>query len=70
MASGAAYRDYAKPEETRELREAAEREKRDFIYDRRWMAETDEQAARFEAEGRQAVVRLKMPREGNANLWT
>ncbi len=31
---------------------------------RRWMAETTEQAAGFEAEGRTAVVRLKMPREG------
>ena len=28
------------------------------------MAETDDQAAEFVAEGRQAVVRLKMPREG------
>ncbi len=68
LASGAAYRDYAKPEETRELREAAEKEKRDFIYDRRWMAETDEQAASFEAEGRKAVVRLKMPREGQCEF--
>ena len=32
------------------------------------MAETDEQAAKFEAEGRQQVVRLKMPREGQVRL--
>ncbi len=64
LACGAAYRDYATPEETAAERTAAEREKRDFIYSRRWMAETDEQAARFEAEGRAAIVRLKMPREG------
>ncbi|HEY8504903.1 MAG TPA: glutamate--tRNA ligase family protein, partial [Gemmataceae bacterium] len=35
-----------------------------WVYSRRWMAETAEQRARFEAEGRQGVVRLKMPREG------
>ena len=29
-----------------------------------WMAETPEDRARFEAEGRESVVRLKMPREG------
>ena len=68
LASGHAYRDYAKPEETAALREAAEKEKRDFIYDRRWMAETDEQAAAFEAEGRKAIVRLKMPREGKCEF--
>ena len=60
LASGHAYRDYATPAETAAEREAAEKEKRDFIYSRRWMAETDEQAAAFEAEGRQAVVRLNL----------
>ena len=45
-------------------RQQAEREKRPFLYSRRWMAETEADARRFEAEGRQAVVRLKMPREG------
>lgn len=68
LASGHAYRDYATPAETAAEREAAEKEKRDFIYSRRWMAETDEQAAAFEAEGRQAVVRLKMPREGTCDF--
>ena len=61
---GLAYRDYATAEETTAEREAAQREKRRFIYSRRWMAETDAVAARFEGEGRTAVVRLKMPREG------
>ena len=61
---GLAYRDYATAEETMAEREAAQREKRRFIYSRRWMAETDADAARFEGEGRTAVVRLKMPREG------
>ena len=64
LASGAAYRDYATGEEIQAEREAAQRDKRRFLYSRRWMAETDAQAARFEAEGRRAAVRLKMPRDG------
>lgn len=64
LASGHAYRDYAHPEELQLQREAAEKAGRTFVYDRRWMAENEEQAARFEAEGRSAVVRLKLPREG------
>lgn len=64
LASGHAYRDYAKPEELQTAREAAEKAGETFVYDRRWMAESDEQAAAFEAEGRAGVVRLKIPREG------
>ncbi len=64
LAGGFAYRDYAKTEELAEQRTAAEKAGKTFVYDRRWMAQTDEQATAFEAEGRQAVVRLKMPREG------
>jgi glutamyl-tRNA synthetase len=64
LANGFAYRDYARPEEIKAERDAAEQEKRSFQYSRRWRAETDADAARFEAEGRQAVVRLHMPREG------
>ncbi len=61
---GFAYRDYATPEELQEERDAAKREKRSFMYSRRWMADTAEKQARFEAEGRAGVVRLKTPREG------
>ena len=64
LGRGLAYRDYATPEETTAEREAAQRDKRRFLYSRRWMAETDAEAARFEREGRTAVVRLKMPRDG------
>ena len=64
LASGAAYRDYSKPEEYQAQRQAAEKAKQPFFYDRAWMAESDEQAKAFESEGRQGVVRLKMPREG------
>lgn len=64
IARGLAYRDYARPEELQAEREAAEREKRSFVYSRQFAAETPEDRARYEAEGRPAVVRLKMPREG------
>jgi glutamyl-tRNA synthetase len=64
LASGHAYRDYATTEEIQAEREAATAEKRSFVYSRRFMAETPEDCRRYEAEGRQGVVRLKMPREG------
>ncbi|RIK83336.1 MAG: glutamate--tRNA ligase [Planctomycetota bacterium] len=68
VAAGFAYYDYATTEEIQAEREAAEREKRQFTYSRRWMAETDADRQRFEREGRAAVVRLKMPREGTLVL--
>jgi glutamyl-tRNA synthetase len=61
---GLAYWDYATPDEVRQEREVAECEKRPFLYSRRWMAETESDRRRFEAEGRVGLVRLKMPREG------
>jgi glutamyl-tRNA synthetase len=64
LEKGLAYRDYATTDELKTEREAAEREKKAFLYSRQWMAETDEQAERFQAEGRTGVVRMKMPREG------
>jgi glutamyl-tRNA synthetase len=64
IASGHAYRDYARPEELDAERKAADKEKRQFVYDRRFMATTPEERARFEAEGRKGAVKLKMHREG------
>ncbi len=64
LASGAAYRDFASTDEVQAEREAAQKEGQQFTYSRRWMAESDEDVARFEAEGRQGLVRLKMPRDG------
>jgi glutamyl-tRNA synthetase len=64
LEKGLAYRDFATPDELKAEREAAEKEKRAFLYSRRWMAEGKEQASKFQAEGRTQVVRLKMPREG------
>jgi glutamyl-tRNA synthetase len=66
---GLAYWDYARPEETKAEMEAAEKEKRPKIYSRRWMAETDADRKRFEAEGRQGAVKLKMPREGTCTYF-
>jgi glutamyl-tRNA synthetase len=60
---GLAYYDYATEAELKAEREAAEKEKRPYVYSRRWMAETPQQRAKFEAEGRKAFVRLKMPRD-------
>ncbi|HEX2477052.1 MAG TPA: glutamate--tRNA ligase [Lacipirellulaceae bacterium] len=64
LAAGAAYRDYARPEELQAERDEAQKAGRPFLYGRRWRAETDADARRFETEGRQGVVRLLMPREG------
>lgn len=61
---GAAYRDYAATDELQAERDEAQKSGRPFVYSRRWRAESDAEAHRFEAEGRQGVVRLLMPREG------
>jgi glutamyl-tRNA synthetase len=68
LAAGHAYHDYATTDELQAEREAAVAEKRPFRYSRRWMAETADDCRRFEAEGRQAVVRLKIPTEGKLVL--
>ena len=68
LEKGLAYRDYATTAEMTAEREAAEKSKQEFVYSRTWMAETDEQAAAFEAEGRSFVVRLKMPRSGKCEF--
>ena len=61
---GCAYRDFATPDELQSEREAAQAEKRRFIYSRRFKADDEAQAAQFESEGRRGVVRLEMPRDG------
>src|SRR5262249_25031604 len=61
---GLAYYDYATEKERQAEREGAEAEKRPYLYSRTGMAESAQDRARFEAEGREGAVRLKMPREG------
>lgn len=68
LQDGFAYRDYARPEEIQAERQAAEHDKRPFRYSRKWMARDDQQAAGWEAEGRSAVIRLKMPTEGECRF--
>lgn len=68
LASGAAYRDYATADELSAEREAAQASGGSFTYSRTWMAENDADIQKYEAEGRQGVVRLKMPREGTLAL--
>ncbi|MDH3591702.1 MAG: glutamate--tRNA ligase [Planctomycetota bacterium] len=66
---GFAYRDYASAEELDAERAAAREAKADrFVYSRRFMAETDAECSRYEAEGRAGVVRLKMPRKGRCTF--
>ena len=65
---GLAYRDYSTPEERQEEREEGQKAGASAVYSRRWMAEGDRQAAAFEAEGREAAVRLKMPRQGECKI--
>ena len=62
--SGHAYRDFAKAEEIQAERVLAQKEGRPTRYSRRWMGTTDAECAKYRAEGRQEVIRLKMPSEG------
>lgn len=64
LASGHAYRDFATTDELQLLRDEARTSGGAFVYDRRWMAADDADVKRLEAEGREGVVRLKMPRDG------
>jgi glutamyl-tRNA synthetase len=65
LAAGAAYWDYATPEEIdAERKHAIESKQGVFRYSRRWLASTPADRQRFEAAGRRGVVRLKMPTEG------
>jgi glutamyl-tRNA synthetase len=69
LEKGVAYRDYATADELKAEREAAEKAKQPYVYSRRWMAQTAQERARFEGEGRAGVVRLRMPREGSCRFF-
>ena len=64
IARGAAYRDYALPEELEVERQEARDAGVQFVYSRRWAAHSEADEKRFEGEGRRGVVRLRMPRRG------
>lgn len=68
LASGHAYRDYARPEEIEAERQEALQRGEPFVYSRRFAAFSPDEQKRFEAAGRRGVVRLKMPREGRLLL--
>ena len=68
LAGGFAYRDYARPEEIQAERAEAEAAGVPYLASRRWAANDDAARERFEAEGRSAVVRLAMPREGSCRF--
>ena len=59
---GRAYRCYCTPEELDERRKRAQSERRTPGYDGRCRNLTDEERARFEAEGRDSVVRFAVAR--------
>jgi glutamyl-tRNA synthetase len=65
---GLAYYDYSTADDRKGEEDAARAEKRPYVYSRKWMAPTAAERDRFEAEGRQGVVRLKMPREGHCRF--
>lgn len=67
LESGAAYRDYATSEEVQTEREAAEKEKRSFVYSRKFADFAEEGKGRAAAD-QPSIVRLKMPREGQLVL--
>src|SRR4051812_21222725 len=59
IARGLAYKAYETPEEMAEIRKAAEREKRQFVYRRREIPKAT--LDQYEREGRAHVVRFAMP---------
>ena len=64
LAAGAAYRDYATPEELQAERDAAQQAGPTIRLQPPLAGGDRRRRCRFESEGRQGVVRLLMPREG------
>lgn len=68
LEQGYAYKCFATPEELAEMRKELEA-KGDFSgYDRRYRDITPEEVARLEAEGRNYVIRFKMPLDGTTTV--
>ncbi|MGB7405848.1 MAG: glutamate--tRNA ligase [Pacificimonas sp.] len=64
LASGAAYRCYATPDELTEMRETARAEKRPVRYDGRWRDRDPSEAP----TGTPFTVRIKAPKEGTTTI--
>ncbi len=62
LAEGKAYKDFETPEQTKADREAAEKEKRQYISSRQSLALSPAEIADLEAQGQPYVVRLLVPR--------
>jgi len=63
LASGQAYIDFETPEETRQQRDQAEREKRQYISSRASLELSDDEIASRQAAGDKFVVRFRVPRD-------
>ncbi len=62
LAEGKAYKDFESPEQTKADREAAEKEKRQYVSSRQSLALSATDIADLEAKGQPFVVRLLVPR--------
>ena len=63
LAEGKAYKDFELPEQTKADRDAAEKEKRQYVSSRRSLALSAGEIADLEAKGQPYVVRLLVPRD-------
>lgn len=63
LAEGKAYRDFDPPEKTQADRAAAEKEKRPFLNDRRWLEASQSEIEQQLADGTPFVTRLIVPRD-------
>jgi glutamyl-tRNA synthetase len=68
LASGAAYRCFCSPERLQRLKEQKQRRHEPSGYDRRCRELSPEERTGLEAEGRSAVVRLKVPLSGSTSF--
>ncbi len=67
---GLAYWDYSTDADRQAEKAALPKEQQgEWVYSRRWMAESEADRKCFEAEGRTSAVRLKMPREGACEFF-
>ncbi len=62
LVEGKAYKDFELPEQTKADREAAEKEKRQYVSSRQSLALSAAEVAALEAQGQPYVVRLLVPR--------